>query len=54
MSREKAEELKLEPLCTVRSIASVAAEPRYMAKGPAWTITKIMAKKMLTAKKNTC
>lgn len=48
MSREKADELGLEPLCTIRAIASVAAEPRYMAKGPAWAIEKIMAKEKLT------
>lgn len=48
MSREKADELGLEPLCTVCSISSVASEPRYMAKGPAMAISKIMEKESLT------
>lgn len=42
MSRRKAEELGLAPLAVVRSVASIAAEPRYIAKAPAMVIEKIL------------
>jgi len=42
MSREKAQELGLEPLATVLTLASVAREPRYIASAPADAIQKAL------------
>jgi acetyl-CoA C-acetyltransferase len=42
MSREKAQELGLEPLATVVTLASVAREPRYIASAPADAIQKAL------------
>ncbi len=42
MSREKAEVLGIKPLASVRAVASIAAEPRYIAKAPALVIEKIL------------
>jgi acetyl-CoA C-acetyltransferase len=42
MSREKAQELGLEPLATVLTLASVAREPRYIAAAPADAIQKAL------------
>jgi len=42
MSRKKAEDLGVEPLATVRSIASVALEPHLIAAAPAPAIEKAL------------
>jgi acetyl-CoA C-acetyltransferase len=42
MSREKAQELGLEPLATVLTVASAAREPRYIASAPADAIQKAL------------
>jgi len=47
MSRTKAEELGLKPIAVVKSIASIAAEPRYIAKAPALAIQKVLDKERL-------
>ena len=42
MSREKAEELELEPLATVEAVASVALEPNLIAAVPAPAIQQVL------------
>ena len=44
MSREKADELKLEPWGTVRSYASGAIDPAYMGLGPIPAVKKALDK----------
>ena len=44
MSKEKAKELNLEPLGTVRSFASGAVDPAYMGLGPIPAIKKVLKK----------
>ncbi|TAK00407.1 MAG: thiolase family protein [Candidatus Manganitrophaceae bacterium] len=48
MSKEKAQELKLEPLGYVRSYASVGVEPQRMGIGPALAIPKALKKANLS------
>ena len=48
MSFEKAKELGLKPLATIRSVANVALEPRYIAKVPAPAIISALSKAGLT------
>ena len=48
MSKEKAQELKLEPLGYVRSYASVGVEPQRMGIGPAMAIPKALKKANLS------
>ena len=44
MAKEKAKELNLEPLGTVRSFASGAVDPAYMGLGPIPAVKKVMKK----------
>lgn len=44
MSREKAEELKLKPLATIRSYADAAHEPEWFTTAPAKALPKALAK----------
>lgn len=44
MSREKAEELKLNPLATIRSYADAAHEPEWFTTAPAKALPKALAK----------
>ena len=48
MSREKAEELGIEPLCTIRSYASAGVEPKIMGIGPIPASRKAMEKAGIT------
>ncbi|MBI3803368.1 MAG: thiolase family protein [Nitrospirae bacterium] len=48
MSKEKAQELKLEPLGYIRSYASVGVEPERMGIGPALAIPKALKKANLS------
>ena len=50
MSKEKAEQLNLEPLVTVRSYASGAIDPAYMGLGPIPAVKKALDKANLTIK----
>jgi len=44
MSREKAEELGLEPLATLRAWASGGIDPKYMGLGPVPAVRKVLRK----------
>jgi acetyl-CoA C-acetyltransferase len=44
MAKEKAKELNLEPLGTVRSFASGAVDPAYMGLGPIPAVKKVLKK----------
>ena len=44
MTREKAKELKLEPLATIKSFASGAIDPAYMGLGPIPAVKKALQK----------
>lgn len=48
MSREKAEELGIEPLCTIKSYASAGVEPKIMGIGPIPASQKAMDKAGIT------
>lgn len=48
MSREKAEELKLKPLATIKSYADAAHEPEWFTTAPAKALPKALAKANLT------
>ncbi len=48
MSREKAEELGIEPLCTIKSYASAGVEPKIMGIGPIPASRKAMDKAGIT------
>lgn len=48
MSREKAEELGIEPLCTIKSYASAGVEPKIMGIGPIPASRKAMDKARIT------
>ncbi len=50
MSKEKAEQLNLEPLVTVKSYASGAIDPAYMGLGPIPAVKKALDKANLTIK----
>ena len=47
MSREKAEELELEPWVTIKSYASGAIDPAYMGLGPVPAVKKVLEKEGL-------
>lgn len=42
MSREKAEELNLEPIGTIMAMASIAIQPNRMPEGPGFAIRKVL------------
>jgi len=44
MSRDKAEELRLEPMATLRAWASGGIDPKYMGLGPVPAVRKILKK----------
>ena len=44
MSREKAQELDLKPLATIRSYADAAQEPKWFTTAPAKALPKALAK----------
>ena len=44
MSKEKAEELKLKPLATIKSYADAAQEPKWFTTAPAKALPKALAK----------
>lgn len=44
MSKEKADELGIEPLCTIKSYASAGVDPRIMGIGPVPSSTKALEK----------
>jgi acetyl-CoA C-acetyltransferase len=44
MSRDKAKELSLEPLATLRAWASGATDPKYMGLGPVAAVRKVLKK----------
>ncbi len=48
MAKEKAKELNLEPLGTVRSFTSGAVDPAYMGLGPIPTVKKVLKKMKLS------
>ena len=48
MSKEKAEELGITPLCTIKSYASAGVDPSIMGVGPVPACTKAMEKAGLT------
>ena len=48
MAKEKAKELNLEPLGTVRSFASGAVDPAYMGLGPIPAVKKVLKKMKLS------
>ena len=48
MSREKAEELGLEPWLTIKSFASGAVDPNYMGLGPVPAVRKALKKAEIT------
>ncbi len=48
MSAEKAKELNLEPLATIRSYADAAQEPKWFTTAPAKALPKALAKANLT------
>jgi acetyl-CoA C-acetyltransferase len=48
MSREKADELKLRPLATIKSYADAAHEPEWFTTAPAKALPKALAKANLT------
>lgn len=48
MSREKADELKLKPLATIRSYADAAHEPEWFTTAPAKALPKALAKANLS------
>ncbi len=50
MSREKAEELGLEPVLTIRSFASGGVDPKYMGLGPIPAIRKALTREGVTVK----
>lgn len=50
MSREKAKELKLEPLAVIKSYASGAIDPAYMGLGPIPAVRKALDKASLAVK----
>ena len=50
MSREKAKELGLEPMATLRAWASGAIDPNYMGLGPIPAVRKVLKKTGLTNK----
>jgi acetyl-CoA C-acetyltransferase len=50
MSREKAKELGLKPLATLRAWASGATDPKYMGLGPVPAVRKVLKKTGLTNK----
>jgi acetyl-CoA C-acetyltransferase len=50
MTREKAKELKLEPLGTIKSFASGAIDPAYMGVGPIPAVRKALGKAGLSVK----
>jgi len=50
MSKEKAKELRLEPMATLRAWASGAVDPNYMGLGPVPAVRKVLKKTGLTNK----
>ncbi len=50
MSEEKAKELALEPMATLRAWASGATDPKYMGLGPVPAVRKVLKKTGLTNK----
>jgi acetyl-CoA C-acetyltransferase len=50
MSRDKAEELGLEPMATLRAWASGATDPQYMGLGPVPAVRKVLQKTGLVNK----
>lgn len=48
MSKEKAEELKLKPLATIKSFADAAHEPEWFTTAPAKALPKALAKAKLS------
>ena len=50
MSREKAEELGIKPLCTIKSYASAGVDPSIMGVGPVPSSEKALKKAGLTIK----
>lgn len=44
MSKEKADELGIKPLCTIKSYASAGVDPRIMGIGPVPSSTKALEK----------
>jgi len=50
MSREKADELGLKPLLTIRSFASGGVDPKYMGIGPIPAVRKALARAGITVK----
>lgn len=48
MSKEKADELGIKPLCTVKSYASAGVDPRIMGIGPVPSSTKALEKAGIT------
>ena len=44
MSKEKADELAIKPLCTIKSYASAGVDPRIMGIGPVPSSTKALEK----------
>lgn len=50
MSKEKAEELVIKPLCTIKSYASAGVDPEIMGIGPVSATSKALVKAGLTIK----
>jgi len=50
MSKEKAKELGLEPMATLRAWASAGIDPKYMGVGPVPAVRKVLKKTGLTDK----
>lgn len=50
MSEEKAKELNLKPLCTIKSYADAAHEPEWFTTAPAKALPKALAKAGITQK----
>jgi acetyl-CoA C-acetyltransferase len=50
MSREKADEMGLKPLLTIRSFASGGVDPKYMGIGPIPAVRKALARAGITVK----
>ena len=48
MSRKKADELGLEPLCSILSYADAAQEPKWFTTAPAKALPKALAKAKLS------
>lgn len=44
MSKEKADELGIKPLCTIKSYASAGVDPRIMGIGPVPSSTRLWKK----------